>query len=327
MRIQLICPAPPGSRYGNRIAALRWARLLRQLGHRVKIARGYRGQPCDLLVALHAWHSAEAVLRFHRRHSNRPLVVALTGTDIYRDLYRRQRKEKLLRVLKQSTRLVVLQPLAVKRLPSRLRRKVRVVYQSAASTPGPPRKRRDSFAVCVVGHLRRVKDPLRAAQAARLLPSGSRVRIWQAGSAREPALAPRARAEERRNPRYRWLGALSPAKTRRLIASSHLMVLSSLMEGGANVISEAVVNRVPVLASRVPGNVGLLGARYPGYFPVRNTRALARLLLRTETDRRYYARLKKWCARRARLFRPSRERAAWRKLLTELTRLQPARRR
>lgn len=319
MRIQIICPAPPGSLYGNRVTALRWARLLTGLGHRVRIARHYRSGSCDLLIALHARRSAEAVFRFRGRDPHRPLIVALTGTDLYRDLHHSRRAR---RVLELATRLVVFQPLATRELSARLRRKARVIYQSVRPTKrrtrGGNSSRDGSFAVCVVGHLRWVKDPFRAALASRRLPASSRMRILHAGTAMEPGMVHRARGEERRNPRYHWLGGLSRAQARRLIARSRLLVLSSLMEGGANVISEALVDRVPVLASRIPGSVGLLGVGYPGFFPVCDTQALARLLRRAEIDLRFYARLKAWCSRRAALFQPSRERARWRKLLSEL---------
>src|SRR6185295_6357206 len=174
--------------------------------------------------------------------------------------------------------------------------------------------------VCVVGHLRAVKDPLRAAYAARRLPRDSRIRVLHAGGARDAAMEARARVEEASNPRYQWLGALSRVKTRRLIAQSKLLVLSSRMEGGANVISEAVLDGTPVLASRIPGSIGLLGADYPGYFPVGSTRKLAELLERAESDAPFYRRLAMHCRKLAPLFRPAREREQWRKLLAEITR-------
>ena len=96
------------------------------------------------------------------------------------------------------------------------------------------------------------------------------------------------------------------------------MVISSLSEGGANVISEAVVAGVPVLASRIDGNVGLLGADYPGYFPVGNTEALTRLMRKLEHEPQFVASLRKALAGRAPLFRPAREMAAWRRLLAGL---------
>jgi putative glycosyltransferase (TIGR04348 family) len=319
MRIQLVTPARRGSLHGNRITALRWARIFKSLGHRVRLAQGYSGEPCDLLVALHARRSAKAVFQFHKHHPHKPMIVALTGTDIYRDLRRSLRAQ---RVLQLAHRLIVLQPLALTALPRRLRGKAWVIYQSAEKTePQPPRRSTGFFEVSVVGHLRRVKDPFRAALASRRLPATSRVRILQAGRAMEEGMARRARAEERRNPRYRWLGEILATRARQLIASSRVLVLSSRLEGGANVISEAVVDHVPVLATRIPGSVGLLGRGYPGYFPVRDTQTLARLLHRVETDRPFYARLRSWCARRAALLRPTGERSRWRELLHRLERL------
>jgi len=165
---------------------------------------------------------------------------------------------------------------------------------------------------------RAIKDPLRAAEAARLLPADSRIRIEQVGHAYTPQWADRARAEEKANPRYRWRDDVPAASVRKLLARSAAMVISSVSEGGANVVSEAAVAGVPVLASRMDGNVGLLGSDYPGYFPVGATRALARLLERLEREPAFAKRLAKAIARRAPLFRPAREVAAWRRLLGEL---------
>jgi putative glycosyltransferase (TIGR04348 family) len=315
MEIRLICPAPRGSLYGNRVTAERWARMLRSLGHRVEIAGEYGGEDCDLLVALHARRSAGAVFEFSKRYPERPLVVALTGTDLYRDLPRARRAQRALRV---ASRIVALQPLAAAELEPRLRRKLRVIYQSAEPVRGAVRQSRKYFDVAVAGHLRAVKDPFRAAYAARRLPRESRIRVLHAGAAMDEPMAQKARAEQARNPRYQWLGPLARARARRLIASSRILVLSSRMEGGANVISEAVVDGTPVLASRIPGSVGLLGRDYPGYFPVGDAAALAGLLRRAETDARFYHRLELHCARLAPLFRPAEERERWRKLLREL---------
>jgi glycosyltransferase involved in cell wall biosynthesis len=170
----------------------------------------------------------------------------------------------------------------------------------------------------VLAQMRAVKDPLRAAFAARRLSARSRVRVTQLGRASDARLALRARGEARRNPRYRWRGEVAHARALRALARCDLLVVSSLQEGGANVIGEAAVLGVPILASRIDGNAGLLGARHPGYFSARDTRALASLLRRAETDERFLAGLEQASRRAARLFRPERERAAWRRLLAEL---------
>jgi putative glycosyltransferase (TIGR04348 family) len=315
MRTFMACPAPPRSRKGNRVTAVRWARILRSLGHRLTIAQEYDGRPCDVLIALHARRSFEAIRHYRRLVPHGPLVVALTGTDLYRDIRTSRRAQ---RALEMADRLVLLQPRGIDELPAQLRSKARVIYQSAEPVGDPAQRNPQIFEVCVLGHLRHEKDPLRAALALRRLPATSRIRIAHAGEALSAFWAERARAAEARDPRYRWLGEVSRAQAQRLLARSRLLVLSSRMEGGANVISEAVVNGVPVLASGISGSIGMLGPGYPGFFPLGDTRALARLLRRAETDARFYARLQEWCARLAPLFAPARERAAWKSLLAEL---------
>jgi putative glycosyltransferase (TIGR04348 family) len=317
VKVVLVTPAPPSARTGNRVTAARWARLLRSLGHRVAVAGEYRGQACDLLVALHARKSHASVARFRAERPFAPLIVALTGTDLYQDL-RRSRAARL--SLRLATRLVVLQPLALRALPAALRVKARVVVQSAAPARGRYRPRPGTFDVCVLAHLRAVKDPFRAARASRRLPPSSRIRVLHLGAALDDAMNERARREEAANPRYRWLGSVPRAAALRVLARCRLLVLSSRLEGGANAVSEALAVSVPVVASRIPGSVGILGRGYPGYFAAGDTRALARLLARAETDRAFYDGLRRWCRRLRRLVAPARERAAWRRLLRELSR-------
>jgi putative glycosyltransferase (TIGR04348 family) len=218
--------------------------------------------------------------------------------------------------LELATRLVVLQELALKALTPRLRSKGRVVYQSSRSISRPPALR-SCFEVVVSGHLREEKDPFRAAAALNYLPDQSRIRITHIGGALTAGMAAEARAWMRREPRYQWLGEVAHARALRLLARSRLMVISSRMEGGANVVSEALTLGVPVIASRVPGNVGMLGPRYRGYYPLGDERALARLLARAESDPTYYGLLNDACAARSTLVSPERERAALSALMLE----------
>ncbi|HWQ32195.1 MAG TPA: hypothetical protein VNQ79_04870 [Blastocatellia bacterium] len=221
MRIGIITPAPPRTRHGNRVTALRWSGILKRLGHRVTIAQHYTDESFDLLIALHARRSHSSIKRFHRAHPDRPLIVALTGTDLYRDL---KTSRQAWQSLELATRIIVLQPEALKELPEDLQRRTQVIYQSVqpfcfsnpkSQTPG-------RFTVCVIGHLRAVKDPFRAAMAARLLPAASRLQIIHIGRAMTEAMAQRAQREMKINPRYQWLGELSPSQTRRLLAESDL---------------------------------------------------------------------------------------------------------
>jgi putative glycosyltransferase (TIGR04348 family) len=315
MRILLVTPAPSGSRKGNRVTAVRWARLLRDLGHRVTVTVEYHSQRCDLLIALHAFKSHPSVRRFRAERPGDPLVLCLTGTDLYGDIHTRPEARASLEL---ATRLVVLQPLALDELPETLRGKARVIYQSVPTPAVRERPRSDVFEVCVLGHLRPVKDPLRTAFAARLLPASSRVRVLQVGGALSDELAEQARAEQADNPRYRWLGERPRSRALHLLSRSRLLSLTSELEGGANVVSEAVVLGVPVVSSRIAGSLGLLGPDYAGYFPFGDTQALADLLWRAETDTAFYQALSRQCARRRPLFEPARERQSWHKLLREL---------
>jgi putative glycosyltransferase (TIGR04348 family) len=324
MKVLITTPAPPRSRYGNRVTALRWARILKELGHQVTVSQAYEDGDYDLLVALHARRSHPSVDRWRRLQPNKPLIVALSGTDLYHDLKQSKQAHKSLEL---ATRIIVLQPKAFDDLSPHLHARTRVIYQSvrAVQPPIPVNNRRPgnvagarNFTVCVIGHLRPVKDPFRAAMAARLLPPSSRIRVLHVGGAMSDEMAARARAEMKVNPRYLWLGEQPRWRTRRILTRSHLCVLSSRMEGGANVLSESIVASVPVVASHIPGTVGILGEDYLGYFTVGDTRGLRWLLIRAETDPDFLSLLRSKCGELAELFEPERERRAWKDLLREL---------
>jgi putative glycosyltransferase (TIGR04348 family) len=314
-RIVIVSPARPGVVTGNSVTAERWRNILKSLGHQVQVLPELGPERLDVLIALHATKSAVSVKRASRQSGVR-IVVALTGTDLYQDLARSKRPWESLEL---ADRIVLLQPLGLRELPPDLRQKSSVVRQSVPKKTGlRTRSGKRTFDVVVLSNLRTVKDPLRAAHAASHLPAGSRVRILHAGGALDRAWEKRAGDEMHRNPRYVWTGELSQVRARSLLMRGDLLVVSSLSEGGANVLSEAIVAGVPVLASDIPGNVGILGRRYSGYFPVADTQALTHLIHRAETDKVFYRSLSSQIKTLAPLFHPDREREAWRELLISL---------
>lgn len=312
MRITLITPAAPQSRAGNRTTAVRWARLLRDLGHRIAIvtsdaAAGGDLPAADAAIALHAWRSADAITALADQQPACRLIVALTGTDIYR--FQHSHGEITRARMEQAHALIGLHDRVSEDIPAHLAPRLSVVHQSARPLPpgypGPPRNR---FRVLVAGHLRDEKDALRAACATRALPAESRIRAIHAGRAYNHEWANAAREEATNNARFQWCGELPHWRVRRLMAGVHAMVMSSLMEGGANVVSEACVAGLPVIASDIAGNRGLLGDDYPGFYRAGDTDALRVLLTRVETDATFLARLRRWCTALAPRFTPAAER-------------------
>ena len=239
----------------------------------------------------------------------------MTGTDLYGGL---ATSSDARHALELAARIVVLQPLGVEALPEEVRAKAVAIVQSARA-PRSPAPVEDLFEVCVIGHLRAVKNPWLAADAARLLPPSSRIRILQMGAALDPELASRARAEMATNQRYRWLGELPRIEALTTLGRCRLLLVTSFLEGGANVVSEALAAEVPILSTRIAGSIGLLGSDYPGYFPVGDASALALLLDRSERDPSFHSHLRAWCSRLVPLVAPLRERQSWHDLISQLT--------
>lgn len=314
MKIAITVPASAVARSGNRHTAARWADFLRDLGHQVRVGTAWNGGNDELLIALHAYKSFPSIARFRQERPDVPLVVALTGTDLYRDI---REQPDARRALGMATKLVVLQEAGLNELTRTLRRKAMIVYQSSdVRMAHKPVKGR--FRVAVIGHLRGEKDPFRAPRALLHVARTAPIELLQIGGALDPAMQTECGFWAERDERYRWLGSLSHGAAMRELSRSHVLVLSSVMEGGANVICEAARIGVPVLASRIPGNVGMLGRDYPGYFRLFDDKGLARLIERCRTDRRFYQSLRKALLRRRPLFAPRAERAALNRVLKDL---------
>ena len=317
--IAIVTPAARGSLSGNRVSALRYARLLRGLGCKPRVLDEWRGEKADLLIVLNAQRCSASVLRARKARPGMPIVVVVTGTDVYCHLGTSRRMSQALEI---ADRVVGLQSDSVRVLPVRFAAKSRAILQSY---DGPRFKRRTSaahFDFLVLGHLRPEKDPFRAALAARRLPANSRVRVRHAGKALSPAMEKRAQKESAANPRYRWIGALPRRAALEMLAKAQALILSSRIEGGPGVFSEALALGVPILASRIPASESILSPRHPGLFTLGSTAELAALMRRVELEPRFCARLATASRKLAPRFEPAREQRAWRTLLGELLAVQ-----
>jgi putative glycosyltransferase (TIGR04348 family) len=281
---------------------------------KVIVQTEWDGRPADVLIALHARRSAPSVLEFSERSPGRPMVVMLTGTDLYRDL---PASSEAARSLDLATRIVTLQEDALTLLAPGWRNKAETIFQSARALAAA-RKPAGRLACVAAGHLRQEKDPRTLHAAVGLLPRELPIRVRHFGEPLDRQLAREARALERRDERYVYRGARPHGVVRQAIRSAHVLVHPSTMEGGANVIVEAITSGTPVVASRVSGNVGMLGPRYSGYFPVGDARALAKLLQDLLEHPARLRALQRECAARRRLFGVAAEARAVRRLVARL---------
>ncbi|MEO8103725.1 MAG: selenoneine biosynthesis selenosugar synthase SenB [Betaproteobacteria bacterium] len=306
--VAIVTPFLADANNGNWRTAHRWASLLQER-YKTIVQNAWPlrpPRPVEALIALHARRSAASARRFREEHPESPLIVALTGTDLYADLAHSTETQD---ALAMADALVVLQDAAISHIPLQYRHKTHVIYQSARRLL-PARKNKERLDCVVVGHLRHEKDPETIFRLAELIPADSPVHILHIGAVLDEQFALRAKLLTATNPHYHWTGSLAHGLTRAAIKRAHLLIHPSIMEGGANVIVEAVTAGTPVIASRIPGNVGMLGNDYPGYFPVGDAAALWSLLSKCTREGSFLLRLNTACRARATMFLPETERAS-----------------
>lgn len=312
--VLILSPATAASNNGNWRTAERWQSFLGQAGSTAIIAQRWTGEPASALIALNGRRCADSIAAFREAWPERPLAVVLTGTDLYGDMGRDSVVHHSLRC---ADHIVVLQPEALHRLNDAERAKARVIVQSTSRLLRRDKARRH-FDFVAVGHLRQEKDPRTLMAAARALSGETDLRILHIGAALDAGLGDEAQDTAASCPHYRWLGGLAAEATRRRIARSRALVHMSRLEGGAHAVIEAVRSDVPVLASRIDGNVGLLGARYDGYFPVGDAAALAALMRRFRWEPAFAEHLRAQCTARDPLFAPAAEARALKALLDDM---------
>jgi putative glycosyltransferase (TIGR04348 family) len=309
----VVTPYLASANNGNWRTATRWARLLSP-HYRVIVqsaeapVTGADRDDAIAMIALHARRSRPAIASWREARPDRALIVALTGTDLYKDLPAGDADTRA--SIAAANRLIVLQDDARNFVAREDRGKTDVVFQSARALAPWPRKREDRLHCMLVAHLRPEKDPATVFTAWRTLSPEFPIFLTIIGDALDAALGDAARALAAVDPRVRWIGPQPHARTRQAIKRAHLLLCPSQMEGGANVVVEAVTAGTPVIGSRMSGNVGMLGYDYGGYFPVGEAAALAALLVRVWRNPALYNALSSQCLRRSILFTPMAERAA-----------------
>jgi putative glycosyltransferase (TIGR04348 family) len=293
---------------------LRWQNFLEELGYAVVIIESWSGADSAMLIALHAYRSHSSMMEFHKNHPDKPIVLVLTGTDLYRDM---AVHAEVVHSMEIADKLIVLQSAALESIPLHLRYKAQVIYQSVSVDMAPSIASSD-FQITVIGHLREEKDPFCIARSLPFIPADSKISVLHLGMAMNAQTKRAAMGYNESLERYQWIGEVSHADALKMLSKSRLMVISSRMEGGAHVVSEAIALGIPVIASDIPGNTGLLGDDYLGYYPVGNGAALASLLYRCESIPDFYSALKKQIDLRRDLISPQREKQSIQELMIQV---------
>ena len=314
--ICIISPALAAANNGNWQTAKRWQQML-STDYHVEIMLQWDGKPYDVMLALHARRSAYSIAQWAAKFPDKLVVLALTGTDLYRDIADDPLAKQS---LKLAHRLIVLQDMGSKSLPAEFQNKCQVIFQSTPRRQSVP-KTTQKLRGLMVGHLRLEKSPETYFAAARSLgviqDDRHDIVLDHIGAPLDVDLGKQARQLALEVPTYRYLGEQTHAQTRARIARAHVLVHPSRMEGGAHVVMEAVMSGTPVLASRIDGNVGMLGAIYDGYFPWGDAQALINLLLRCKNEPQFLDHLNAQCALRSPLFEPRAEQAALLKIVSQ----------
>lgn len=263
----------------------------------------------DLMIGIHATRSSNAAAYWVSQKGDREncpsLIMTLSGTDLYLDYPENKHTELS---LKLASKLIVLQSLAPRKLPQHLANKCEVIYQSCPSLPALAKPAKP-MTFLMVGHLRDVKDPLTFIKAAEALQHRNDLNFIHIGQSLDDQLAEQATLASANLPNYQWLGEVSAPETRHWIQKAHALVHASKQEGGAHVIMEAVTAGTPVIASRMDGNLGMLGEDYPAYFEVGNFQQLAELIARfaDQPESAWVLSMQHTCNNRAALFAPELE--------------------
>lgn len=313
-KILFHCPVPIDSSKGNSVCAHRTLAVFEKLGHQLTFSENAsESDEFDFAIVQHAKRSEHLVSSLHGKI---PVVLIITGTELLLDA------EDIATSLKLADFIVVTSQQIGETLQRDFSEKIRVIPRSVLLPDNFEVYRsddfRDSNIVTVIGHLRDVKRPATIADAMRLLAADSKLTVHHYGAALTPEMETWARNESQTNERFQWQGEASRLDVLKAITKSLLTVNSSIVEGGANTIAESIVAGIPVLATPIAGNIGLLGEDYPGYFAIDDAAELAEQLTLVEQRGSFYETLVSHTERLRPQFHIDQETAAWKQLVEEL---------
>lgn len=308
-------PYPRQRSQGNAVSVRRMAAMLASGGLAVAVhERGDAPVRAKCLIALNARKSAAEIFDFHRRQPECPVVALLTGTDVnHPDMLDAGSATR--GALGLCDAIVSLHDGFSHRIPESLLEKTTVIHPSVVLPPGACHRPEEPWSVVVAGNFRAEKNPALMLEAVRRMSdTGVHFHAFGLGGDYQAELEQTAAAY----PRFHFHGVREHGEVLEKMQTSRVLLNTSTEEGGANAICEAIAIGLPVIATRIAGNTGMLGSGYEGLFPSENAGALVEILRRAEADPHCYRTLKSQVAARSPLFNHEREADQWLDLIRRL---------
>ena len=313
MKINVCTGYPLDSPRGNTTTAFRIAERLQMAGHQATAMHTDTPPAADAQISLHALKTAAASAYF-AKHQSGKLFIRLTGTDINGGFEKNQSLSQ--QTIDLADKLIVTHPACLPQIPDRWQSKTVVIYPSVTmpelaviSSPTSP------LFTCI-GHLRPVKAPHLMYAAIQKIRQTNLAAI-SIGNAYDVTDGQQALLNTRHDDRYHWHAGCDRATALAWMKASLATINSSISEGGANTVMEAIQLRIPVLATDIPGNRGFLGDSYDGYFETGRFDQLADLMRRCLDDSGFVERLKIQLDGQRPLFSIQRESEQLSKLISE----------
>jgi len=313
MKINVCTGYPLDSPRGNTTTAFRIAERLQMAGHQATAMHTDTPPAADAQISLHALKTAAASAYF-AKHQSGKLFIRLTGTDINGGFEKNQSLSQ--QTIDLADKLIVTHPACLPQIPDRWQSKTVVIYPSVTmpelaviSSPTSP------LFTCI-GHLRPVKAPHLMYAAIQKIRQTNLAAI-SIGNAYDVTDGQQALLNTRHDDRYHWHAGCDRATALAWMKASLATINSSISEGGANTVMEAIQLRIPVLATDIPGNRGFLGDSYDGYFETGRADQLADLMRRCLDDSGFVERLKIQLDGQRPLFSIQRESEQLSKLISE----------